>query len=494
MRNYLALALGLQGKHHRAELKRVLEDVMRKIPNPSVPPEELALLVPARNLLKGYAKYDVKVKEKVLDYLPCMLHMASYLEAAGQRSFAVLPLISSQVPGSVFIDTDTLLHLAPKNLLEPGRSKRSYVAEWRTPNPTNKRGRASLKGFTDDEWMCKNERLYYGQARLWARFLNLSKLAIRGPSWCFDNRIQTDGVSVAVFAQHDRDIRSKAKTEYSSYPDEMYVHREKVQSERAVYQGKTIVAIDPGKQNIIFANNAAAIQHQDGSLRASTLRYTARQRDFETKREEAKAKAEAVRAITPAMQGMTLEEWESWLSTHPSRRTLDPVAFRAHIIAYYTYAAATNDFWIDKFHRKQRLDAYRRKQRSEARLVNAFKATFGDPSDVIVAFGDGARNGLCGRAPGPSTAIRRLLQRSHYSVLDVYEPYTSKRCFACKRPDANNTPCRIDAKGSNAWGVLRCCRCGTTWARDFNACLNIDRLAREHLAGLTRPEYLCNGG
>ena len=105
--------------------------------------------------------------------------------------------------------------------------------------------------------------------------------------------------------------------------------------------------------------------------------------------------------------------------------------------------------------------------------------------------GDGARNGLSGRAPGPSTAIRRLLQRSHYPVIDVHEPYTSKRCFACKRPDAENGPCRLDkATGRDAWGVRRCCRCGTSWARDFNACLNIDRIAREHLAGLDRPDYL----
>ena len=35
--------------------------------------------------------------------------------------------------------------------------------------------------------------------------------------------------------------------------------------------------------------------------------------------------------------------------------------------------------------------------------------------------------------------------------------------------------------------------CGISWARDFNACLNIDRIAHEHLAGLTRPDYLCRG-
>ena len=492
LRKYLGLALGLEGKEHRTELNGVVRSVMRKTTSPSVPPEELALLVPARNLAKGYAKYDVKVKEKVLDYLPCMLHMATLLESAGQRSYAVLPLVSSQVPGAVFIDTDTLLALAPNELLEPGRPKTSYIAEWNTPNPSKKRGRASVASFDDDGWMRKHERLYFGQASLWSCFLDRSKLPIRGPSLCFDNRIQTDGVSITLYAQHDREIRSKDKTKYASYPDELYVHHEKVQNERTLYRGKKIVSIDPGKQNIIFAVDTATVQHNVGSLQASTMRYTARQRWFETKRAVAKARVTAFRAITPSLQGRRLEEWETWLSEQPSRRTLDPVAFKAHVFAFYTYAAATSDFWADIFHRKERFDAYRKKQRSEARLVKTFQAKFGKPSDVIVAFGNGARSSLCNRAPGPSTAIRLLLQRSHYCVLDVHEPYTSKRCFACKRPDANNGPCRIE-KGREAWGVRRCCRCGTSWARDFNACLNIDRIAREHLAGLTRPDYLCRG-
>jgi len=60
----------------------------------------------------------------------------------------------------------------------------------------------------------------------------------------------------------------------------------------------------------------------------------------------------------------------------------------------------------------------------------------------------------------------------------------------CAR-DAENGPCRLDkATKRDAWGVRRCCRCGTSWARDFNACLNIDRIAKEHLAGLDRPDYL----
>jgi hypothetical protein len=485
MEKYLGSTLGLEGKEHRRELMAVVRAMMRKEPSPHVPIDEARQLVPERALEKGYAMYDVRIKKTVVDYLPCMLHMAAHLERAGQRSFAVLPLVGSQVPEAVFLDTDTLLALLPDDLLEPGRTKNSYLLEWRTPNPSKKRGQPSQSDFDDDGWMRKQEKLYLGQARLWNLVLDLSKLPVRGPSWCFDNRIQTDGVSISVYAQHERDYRAKGQPKYAEYHDENYVqHLE----DFAPYRGRTIVSIDPGKQNIIFAVDASTA---GPNLKPTTLRYTARQRRAETRQANAEAHAAAFRGTARLVQGRSIEQWEAWLSEQPSRRTLDPLAFRAHIAAFYLYAEATRDFWHDPFHRLQRLDAYRQKQRSESRLVKAFKAKFGPPSDVVIAFGDGARNSLSGRAPGPSTAIRRLFQRNHYPVIDVHEPYTSKRCFACKRPDANNGPCRLDVStGRDAWGVRRCCRCGTSWARDFNACLNIDRITREHLAGLDRPDYL----
>jgi len=495
LERYLACRLCLKGREHRAALGAALRAVMRKEASQPVPPEEAALLAPPRALLKGYVKYDVKNKKTVLDYLPCMLHMAAYLEGAGDPGFAVLPLVSTLVPASVFLDTDTLLAIIPdKSPLLAGHTKAFYAKEWRTANPTGKRGRVSQERFDDDGWMRKQERLYYGQARLWERVLDLTKLPVRGLSWCFDNRIHTDGVSIVVYLQHERDCRAKGEACYAEYPDEAYVHRLENDA-RAQYRGRTIVAIDPGKQNIIYAVDASTVRRAGAKLEAKTLRYTAKQRAAEMRLAESCAHAQAFRAITPMMEGRSLEDWEAWLSQQPSRRTLDVAAFRAHIRAFYAYAAAVSTFWADSFHREQRLDAHRRQQRSEARLANAFKTAFGKPEDVVVAFGDGARNGLVGRAPGPSTAIRRLLQRNHYAVLDVHEPYTSKRCFACKRPDAENGPCRTDVfAGRDAWGVRRCCRCATTWARDFHACLNIDRLAREHLAGFDRPDYLRAAG
>lgn len=480
LEKYLASTLGMQ---RGRELNAIVKAVMRKEASPHVPPEEMALLVPARDLLKGYAAYDVKSKATVLDYLPCMLHMAAHLELAGDRGFAVLPLVSSQIPDPVFLDTDTLLYLMPKEMLQ-GKKKSSFSDAWRTSSVTGKRGRHSKDAFTDEEWIDKQARLCVGQAKLWSSVLDIEKMPLR--ALCFDNRIQTDGVSVTLYARRAEEILSKDKTAYAEYADENYVQDLDAAGRAAMRTKRTLVSIDPGKQNIIFAADATSVRHAAGKVTANTLSYTAKQRAFEARTPTARAHAAAFRGISP----IDIEAWEARLAAAPSRRTFDIIGFCHHIRAFYTYANATRPFWVDPFHRTARLDAYRRRQRSEARLMKSFEQTFGPPADVVVAFGNGARNNIRGRAPGPSTAIRSLLQRHHYAVVDVSEPYTSKRCFCCKRPDAENEACRTDQKGRPAWGVRRCNRCGTSWSRDFHACLNIDRVAREHLAGLSRPEYL----
>jgi hypothetical protein len=306
-------------------------------------------------------------------------------------------------------------------------------------------------------------------------------------AWRFDNRIQTDGVSVTLYARPPGEHLLKEAKEYPEHAKEHYVQHLAAAARAPLRARPTLVSIDPGKQNIIYAVEVASVAHAPGQVTAPrTLIYTAKQRAFELRVAQARTWAAAFRGISP----IDLTAWEARLAAAPPRRTLDPAALRLHIAVFYTYADATRPFWLDRFHRAQRLDAYRRRQRSEARLIQAFAQTFGPADDVVVAFGDGARNSLQGRAPGPSTAIRTLLQRHHYAVVDIREAYTSKRCCACKRPDAENAACRVDRKVRPAWGVRRCNRCGTSWARDFHACLNIDRLAREHLAGLTRPDYL----
>ena len=137
-------------------------------------------------------------------------------------------------------------------------------------------------------------------------------------------------------------------------------------------------------------------------------------------------------------------------------------------------------------HRQERFDAYRLRQMSEARLIVNFKRKMGiaNPRDVLIAFGDGARTNLKRRAPGPSTAIRRLFQRNHFRVVDICESFTTLRCFRCKDEHCNNRSYR------RSWGLRMCENCKAPWDRDYNACLNIAHIANELVHGRGRPGYL----
>jgi hypothetical protein len=247
------------------------------------------------------------------------------------------------------------------------------------------------------------------QAALWDTVLVLSKLPIRG-SWTFDNRLQTDGVSVTLYALQEPGRLLKGNIDYPKYRDDDYVQQLDADGLKT-YRHRRVVAIDPGKQNLVFAVDSAAIRHIPGQgVQASKLRYTARQRAFETKIGEARLALRTIKATAPPVQGRVIDEWQAFLAEAPPRHSLDPVEFRRHIAAFYACAFATRSFWTDVFHRQARLEAHRRTQKSEARLIKNFTRAFGPREEVLIAFGDGATNNLSGRAPGPSTAIRRLFQ------------------------------------------------------------------------------------
>jgi hypothetical protein len=258
--------------------------------------------------------------------------------------------------------------------------------------------------------------------------------------------------------------------------------------------------VDPGKNNIIacYENGTAVYDEEHRILMDAgrTFRYTKKQRDHDTNRQASKKAAEERKKKQLPLGGKTLQQWEEALSNFNSK-TVDPVLFREYIAMTMSYTSHVKGFYSKTVFRKERFNAYRLKQKSESNMVKTFikKMDIVDKNNVVVAFGDGARDNTKGRAPGPSTSIRKLFQRNHLKVIDVGEAWTSKRCFHCKSKDGVNEPCRktLNKKGNlmDVWGLRRCELCSRPWSRDYHACLNIAFLALEHLQGHSRPAYLC---
>ena len=429
---------------------------------------------------------EAHVAEAPMMYFAPMLHMYSRLEHHGctKKVLSLLPLVTSQVPGHTMIDTAILSDFMPKSLLQ-GRTKGSFKSAWSTPGARGKQAR-------DGDG---NRRLTDGQADLWRLVFNLDLCKPRGGDWAFDNMIQTDGLSCNLMLRTRSDQLAGRRRVFKPTPSNYL-------SEIRAVTNPRVVGVDPGKNNIIYCVDDATPEydatHRKLVDQGHTFRYTRAQRNFETKKRSRREEAERYKR----QNGSEAFEWEQRLRGHSSKTT-DVSCFIRFLEMFIASRSALRAFYRRMVHRRDRFESYRLRQKSESKLIAAFKHQMCCKSKAarertIIAFGNGSRQNLKNSAPGPSSSIRRLFLRNHFKVLDIHEAYTSKRCFHCKQTTSENGPHRFlpgapNQRPAQVWGVRRCCGCDRTWNRDYHACLNIAVLARELLAGRPRPSYLCKG-
>ena len=472
-------------------------------------------LVPGHALTKNNAYFDVKVDASTMAYLPCMFYMCEYLEGLKRRIKGVLPLIRANIPSATMIFTYDLERLLSKEFLVDSHgqamTKVSLREEAKTPkkrdvnNNLKCKGKDPEKDFSDPEWAAKEDKRIEGQIKMWGLLLDFSKRPLKsGPEWRFDTKIQTDGVSCSLYMEK-RSVQVLKKcvkgAAFKEHVKENYVE-DLSDDQRLELRGKRVISIDPGKNNIImcYKHGTADYDEEHRKLmdKGTTYRYTQKQRDYDTHVHIIRKKAEERKLKQKPLAGKTLAEWEKHQSDFNSK-TVDPVLFRQYIEQVMAYKAHVRLFYAKSVFRKERFNAYRLRQKSNDNVVRKLmlKMDITNADDVVIAFGDGARSNIRGRAPGPSAAIRKLFQRNHFRVIDVNEPYTSMRCFHCKDKAANNEPCRKekDKNGElrDVWGLRRCNICHRPWSRDYHACLNIAHIALEHLDGKPRPSYLGAG-
>lgn len=427
------------------------------------------------------------LSDQALQYLPSMLWMAQRIETRerGLR-FAVLPAVSSLIPGHTFIDSDMLLEHVPSCML--GAPKKTF---------SRKRTQSDLNDV--DEALDRQHRLWRSILRLDSPYLTRQGL------WRFDNRISTDGLSVTIYM-----VTRRPPDPRPPYRDRngYHEHTKRRYASRAPPPPRRIIPVDPGKNNLIFCLDAATVDYDLDNRRlvdrGRTFRYTKQQRAFETRLKERRALAERRKAKSCPLAFVR----EAALRSNPGR-TFDVGRYVRHLEVFYdpgTYKKV-QEFYMRLSHRRDRFDAFRLRQISEARMIQAFSTRMGcvsvqEKRRTLIAFGDGARAGLKGWTPGPSSGLRRLFIANHFPVIDISEHFTSKRCFSCRALHAENHPTMApfvnQADGTvetkSCWGLVRCDRCARPWARDYHACLNIDLVARAMLSGDPRPPHLCRNG
>ena len=438
--------------------------------------------------LKHHATgYDVKGHP--WDYFEPMYRMILEVELSGCRTYNLFPQCSSQVPGHIRIDSTAAYELLMDSSLHDNKKSCSKVGEHK------------------DE--------------IWSTFFRTEMRCFRKGPYTFKHTISTDGVSVSVLLIHNRYAGKNRKATAAAIQKDKkdWEKTLKVRNHKGFYitdhedlaslVGKTIVAIDPGKSDLLSCVTVPEGVDPDAPNRRKNvirLRYTQNQRRHEIqikKRRKLTEKWKQAKII----DGRSVVEWEASLAKN--LETNLPYSFHSRSIIvtkYQQYLRIKNhvtqvlaEFYADLIYRKFRLHTYSNTQRSESNFMNRFRKTFGTPDKVIVGIGDWSEyRHRRGHEPLKGVGFHGMIRRPGYELALVNEKYTSKMCSNCKdgseckycRKCKNPRPWKRDGPLIDRHGLVMCQTCGTRWNRDVNAPLNMYHVIKEKIAGRERPEYL----
>ena len=412
------------------------------------------LILPKKTVFKkNNLYYDLQCLPQ--DYLPCMTYMMKEVEKDGLTINNVFPLRSEIIPKHIRLDTTTLVHLLM----------------------TKKQGNKSDYLF--------NGNLKKSEDKIWEFFFRTERQCFNKPQYKFHHMIETDGISCSIlFLRNDlvgKRIPNSKNTNSEQYIDEL--------KDYSNLQNKKIVAIDPGKCDIIYC--------VDGDTKeANEFRYSQ-----DSRRKETKLKKYAKIVINlkeEKIDGKTIVEYETELSLF-NRKTLDIEEFKKYVKKKNEINHKLFTFYEKYIFRKLKLNGYMNRLKSEQKMINQFKKTFGSPSEVIVNFGDfKQKRHMKFKEPTKGVGIRKLFRQNGYQTFLVDEFRTSCRCSKCEGGLCEKYIIRENPKPFKnnlrlVHGAIRCKTCLVRWNRDCNGATNIYKIAKNAINKKLRPNYLTRG-
>jgi len=297
--------------------------------------------------------------------------------------------------------------------------------------------------------------------------------------------VSTDGIGVSILFLRDdlvglKRLPNVVKGSYRElYIDEL--------NDYSYLQGKKIVGIDPGKEDLIYCVD-------DASTDANVFRYSQNQRRKETKMK--KYKNIMLGMKTKQINGKSVIEYETELSKH-NRKTLGIEKFKEYVGEKNRINNILFGFYAKQLFRKLKFGRYINAKRNEHKMISNFKKMYGNSDEVVICIGDWEqRKQMKYKEPTLGKGMRTLFRRNKYQVYLVDEHKTSCKCSKCEggacekfmvreNPRPNKNELRL------VHGLLRCkSGCGA-WNRDRNGSSNIYKIASQAMNNLSRPSYLC---
>jgi hypothetical protein len=400
--------------------------------------------------------YDLKCKP--MDYFPGMIAMMKQVENEFETISNAFPLRSSISPGYIRLDTITLVYL----LLRKEQGKKSDFSN-----------QGNTKKHED---------------KIWQFFFRTEKKVFHKTDFSFHHMISTDGVGVSILFLRDDLVGKRLPSAKKGMSRELYIDE---LNDYSTLQNKKIVAVDPGKEDLIYCVDSA-------SKDANVFRYSQNQRRKETKMK--KYNNIILGMKTNKIQGegtnKSVIEYETELSTY-NRKTLQIDKFKTYINEKNRINNMLFEFYAKHLFRKLKFGRHINIKRNEQQMISNFRKMYGNPENVVICIGDWEqRQQMKYKEPTLGIGMRSLLRKNKYKVYLVDEFRTSCKCSNCdggvcekymvrKNPKPNKDEMRL------VHGLLRCkSGCGE-WNRDRNGSSNIYKIAYQAIHNLERPTYLC---
>ena len=416
--------------------------------------EQKKLILPIKEFKKSNLYYDIQCVP--MDYLPKMIYMMKIIEKEGLTINNPFPLRTDIIPKHIRIDTTILVHTL---LTKKYGNKSDYLFK------------GNLK---------KNED------KIWEFFFRTERQCFIKPNYSFHHMIETDGISASILLiRKDKVGKRIVSRECKTTSNEKYID-ELNDITYNIIKNKKIVAIDPGKCDLIYC--------VDGDNKeANTFRYSQDQRRKETKLK--KYNKLIIKEKETKIVGKTIIEYETELSKY-NKKSLDLDKYKDYVKNKNKINKIIMDFYSKSLFRKLKLNGYINRKRNEQKLIKNFSNKFGDKEDVIVCFGDfEQKKHMKFKEPTKGKGMRTLFRKNGFLTYLVDEFRTSCRCSSCEGLNEKfkviENPKPYRSGSVLVHGLLKCKSCSGVWNRDCNGATNIYKIVKNAINKIDRPSYLC---
>jgi len=413
-------------------------------------------IIPNKVFEKNSLYYDIKVSPS--DYLKNMVYMMKDLERKNLKMDNVFPLRNQIIPKHIKIDTQTLINIF-------------WKAEF-----------GKKQDFSD---LDNNER----QKQIWPLFFKTERkiFNFNKKGYKFHYLIETDGVGCSILLS-----KKIEKNLGNNKIKEKYI-QDLTDSELISLKDKTLVGIDPGLSDLLFA-----CKEKNKNNKPIVFRYTQNQRRVETKIKKHRKELHAHKT-KEKIKGKTIQEWESELSIF-NKKTLNLDLYVPYLEKKNEINSIISKFYHKNLYRVHKLHKYSANQRSEAKMINKFKEMFGPPEKTVIGIGDYEQfKHMKFLEPVKGKGFREVFRKAGYEIYLIDEFRTSMMCSFCQdKDDCCEKFRKREHRKYLCHGLLRCKTCKRMWNRDLNASINIKRILENEILGAInsvnkderRPLYL----